>query len=334
MDENNNFFGFVSKIGSLINNNKTKEKETKKKSHEKKYNIKISTDDEEGLDDIANESDEEEEEEEEEEDKKEKEEKKDEEKNQEESKKQEEENLEKEKIKNIVKEIMDNNDNNKDDNIDNDDIDNNEEEKEEDIEDNINNINNSNNNVEKINNNKISMCPPILNNSFPTLNINSENDNKTFFYDETTSCHIMLKKGNDININDYIVFPILFMEKQKNILYKMRMMNNPAYEPKNYLFFFDEHYLYFAKDEIKVEEMDEETRRISKIISLFDIKDFSADNDNENREKFLIKILVKKEDKEKEINFYIEEKYFAGFIKNFNLKLSIYGIDFFSNKKN
>ena len=334
MDENNNFFGFVSKIGSLINNNKTKEKETKKKSHEKKYNIKISTDDEEGLDDIANESDEEEEEEDEEEEKKEKEEKKDEEKTQEESKKQEEENLEKEKIKNIVKEIMDNNDNNKDDNIDNDDIDNNEEEKEEDIEDNINNINNSNNNVEKINNNKISMCPPILNNSFPTLNINSENDNKTFFYDETTSCHIMLKKGNDININDYIVFPILFMEKQKNILYKMRMMNNPAYEPKNYLFFFDEHYLYFAKDEIKVEEMDEETRRISKIISLFDIKDFSADNDNENREKFLIKILVKKEDKEKEINFYIEEKYFAGFIKNFNLKLSIYGIDFFSNKKN
>ena len=334
MDENNNFFGFVSKIGSLINNNKTKEKETKKKSHEKKYNIKISTDDEEGLDDIANESDEEEEEEDEEEEKKEKEEKKDEEKTQEESKKQEEENLEKEKIKNIVKEIMDNNDNNKDDNIDNDDIDNNEEEKEEDIEDNINNINNSNNNVEKINNNKISMCPPILNNSFPTLNINSENDNKTFFYDETTSCHIMLKKGNDININDYIVFPILFMEKQKNILYKMRMMNNPAYEPKNYLFFFDEHYLYFAKDEIKVEEMDEETRRISKIISLFDIKDFSADNDNENKEKFLIKILVKKEDKEKEINFYIEEKYFAGFIKNFNLKLSIYGIDFFSNKKN
>ena len=144
----------------------------------------------------------------------------------------------------------------------------------------------------------------------------------------------MLKKGNDININDYIIFPILFMEKQKNIFYKMRMMNNPIYEPKNYLFFFDKYYLYFVKDEIIVEEMDEETRRISKIISLFDIKDFSTDNDNENNEKFLIKLLIKKEDsKEKEINFYIEEKYFAGFIKNFNLKLSIYGIDFFSNKK-
>ena len=332
MDENNNFFGFVSKIGSLINNNKIIEKENKKKNHEKKYNIKISTDVEEGLDNIDNESDEEEEEEEEEKEKNE--EKIDEEKNQEENKKQKEENLEKEKIKNIVKEIMDNNDNNKEDNIDND-IENNEEEKEDDIEDNINNINNSNNNIGKINDNKILMCPPILNNSFPTLNINSENGNRTFIYNETTSCHIMLKKGNDININDYIVFPILFMEKQKNIFYKIGMMNNPTYEPKNYLFFFDEHYLYFAKDEIIVDEMDEETRRITKIISLFDIKDFSTDNDNENHEKFLIKLLIKKEDnKEKEINFYINEKFFAGFIKNFNLKLSIYGIDFFSNKKN
>ena len=328
MDENNNFFGFVSKIGSLINNNKEKENENKKKSHQKKYNIKISTDNEEGLDNIDNGSDEEEEEEEEEE--------KEEEKNQEENKKKEEENLEKEKIKNIVKEIMDINDKNKEDNIYNDnDIESNEEEKEEDIKNNINNINNSNNNIQNINDNKILMCPPILNNSFPTLNINSENGNPTFFYDETASCHIMLKKGNDININDYIIFPILFMEKQKNIFYKMRMMNNPIYEPKNYLFFFDEHYLYFVKDEIIVEEMDEETRRITKIISLFDIKDFSTDNDNENNEKFLIKLLIKKEDsKEKEINFYIEEKYFAGFIKNFNLKLSIYGIDFFSNKKN
>ena len=99
---------------------------------------------------------------------------------------------------------------------------------------------------------------------------------------------------------------------------------------KNIYFFFDEHYLYFAKDEILVEEMDEETRRISKIISLFDIKDFSSDHDND---KFLIKLLVKKENnKEKEIQFYIEQNYFTGFIKNFNLKLSIYGIDFFSDK--
>ena len=333
MEDNNNFFGFVSKIGSLINTNKNQDKETKKKGQQKKYNIKISTDDEEGLDNIDNISDEEEEEEEEEE------EKKDEEKNQEETKKQEEENIEKEKIKKIVKEIMDNNDNNKDNNEDDNDIENNEEEEKEDIEDNINIINNSssnsNNNAGNINDNKILMCPPILNNSFPTLNINPKNSNQTFFYDETTSCHIMLKKGNDFSINDYIVFPILFMEKHKNIFYKIGMMNNPTYEPKNYLFFFDEHYLYFAKDEIIVEEMDEDTRRIRKIISLFDIKDFSTDNDKENNEKFLIKLLIKKEDdKEKEINFYVEEKYFAGFIKNFNLKLSIYGIDFFSNKKN
>ena len=32
--------------------------------------------------------------------------------------------------------------------------------------------------------------------------------------------------------------------------------------------------------------------------------------------------------------FYIEENFFPGFIKNFNLKLSIYGIDFFTDKNN
>ena len=69
MDENSNFFDFVSKIGSLINNSKAKEKDTKKnnKGSSKKYNIKISTDDEETIENIDNRDDEEEEEEEEEE---------------------------------------------------------------------------------------------------------------------------------------------------------------------------------------------------------------------------------------------------------------------------
>ena len=40
--EDNNFFGFVSKIGSLITNNKPKESK-KIKPMQKKYNIKIST---------------------------------------------------------------------------------------------------------------------------------------------------------------------------------------------------------------------------------------------------------------------------------------------------
>ncbi len=329
MDENNNFLGFVSKIGSLINNNK-------KKKNEKKYNIKISVEDEQNLDNIDNQDDEEEEEE-EEEDEKESENKKD---NLKEIDKEKEKeiNEEKEKIQNLVQEIIKNNDNDEEFN---------KEEENEDINDanDENNINNDNdndiNNNYNINNNII--CPPILNNSFPVAenndnnnnnidnkNINGSNVSNTFVYDETTSCNIMLKKGNDININDYIIIPILFVEKQKNILYKMHMVNNPKYEPKKYLFFFDEHYLYFAKDEILGEEMDEETRRISKIISLFDIKDFSSDHDNG---KFLIKLLVKKENnKEKEIQFYIEQNYFTGFIKNFNLKLSIYGIDFFSDK--
>ena len=317
MDESNNFLGFVSKIGSLINSSKTKEKDNKK-NKEKKYNIKISTDDELNLDNIDNQDDEEEEEEEEDEKIEEKKESKTE--NIKENIIKDESEIEKEKIKNLVQEIMNNNDKE------------NNEEEDKDNEGDENNINNDNNNNSNNNNYIKGICPSILNNSFPVLDNDNQigNNLSTFAYNESTSCHIMLKKGNDININDYIIIPILFLEKQKNIFYKMGMVNYPHYEPKKYLFFFDEHYLYFAKDEILFKEMDEETRRITKIISIFDIKDFSTDNDNE---KFLIKLLVKKEDnKEKQVSFYVEQNYFSGFIKNFNLKLSIYGIDFFSNK--
>jgi len=327
MDENNNFFGFVSKIGSLINNSKTKEKDTKKnnKGSAKKYNIKISADDEQTIENIDNQDEEEEEEEEEDE----KEEQKQGEQGEkiEENKINEESEKEKEKIQNLVKEIMDNNDKDKDNSNDE-----NEEEKEEDI-NNINNINNDiNNNKEEIKNYNNIYCPPILNNSFPVINNNgnAENGAVTFVYDDTTSCHIMLKKGNDFNINDYTVIPILFLEKQKNLFYKMGMTNIPSYEPVKYLFFLDEHYLYFAKDEIIFLETDEETRRINKIVSLYDIKDFSTDNENDN---FIIKLIVKKDEfREKVVSFYIDQKYFSGFMKNLNLKLSIYGIDFFSNK--
>ena len=332
MDENNNFFGFVSKIGSLINNSKTKEKDRKKnnKGSAKKYNIKISTDDEQTIENIDNQDDEEEEEEEDEKEEKKQEDKIEEKK--EENKNIEESEKEKEKIQTIVKEIMDNNDKDKgniNDEAEDDD------DKEEDN-NNINNINNDKNNIinnkEEIKNYNNIYCPPILNNSFPVINNgNVENGAVTFVYDDTTSCHIMLKKGNDFNINEYTVIPILFLEKQKNLFYNLGMTNIPSYEPVKYLFFFDEHYLYFAKDEIIFLETDEETRRINKIVSLYDIKDFTTDNENDY---FIIKLIVKKDEfREKVVSFYIEQKYFSGFMKNFNLKLSIYGIDFFSNKK-
>ena len=320
--EENNFFGFVSKIGSLIGNNKPKEIK-KPKVVEKKYNIKISSEveDEKEMDNIDKPMDINEEEEEEEEDDEEIKETEEEKKKREEKEKIEKE--EKDKIKNLVLDIINDNDNQKK-----------EEKSEEDLkekilnEDNDNNINNINNNVNISNNIN---CPQILNNAFPVINDNND-INDAFIYDETSSCHLMLKKGNDINIKDFIIFPILFMEKQKNLFYKIGMINTPSYEQKKYIFFFDEHYLYFAKDEIIPEEMDDDTRRITKIVSLFDIKDFSNDHINEL---FYIKLTIQKELKpEKIISFYIEENNFPGFIKNFNLKLSIYGIDFFSDKNN
>ena len=320
--EDNNFFGFVSKIGSLITNNKPKENK-KIKPIQKKYNIKISTEveNEKEIDNIDNQDDEEEEEE-DDEDKKETEEEK---KIREEKEKIEKE--EKNKIQNMVLDILKDSDKkNEEKNIKDY---SNEEKINEDNENNINNNIDNINNEQEINKDEINSnennIPKIVNNSFPFSNNNNVND--AFVYDEYSSCHIMLKKGNDININDYTIFPILFMEKQKNLFYKIGMINTPSYEQKKYLFFFDEHYLYFAKDEIIPEEMDEYKRRITKIVSLFDIKDFSNDH---NGDQFIIKLTVKKEMKEEKIiHFYIDQKYFAGFIKNFNLKLSIYGIDFF-----
>ena len=320
--EDNNFFGFVSKIGSLITNNKPKENK-KIKPIQKKYNIKISTEveNEKEIDNIDNQDDEEEEEE-DDEDKKETEEEK---KIREEKEKIEKE--EKNKIQNMVLDILKDSDKkNEEKNIKDY---SNEEKINEDNENNINNNIDNINNEQEINKDEINSnennIPKIVNNSFPFSNNNNVND--AFVYDEYSSCHIMLKKGNDININDYTIFPILFMEKQKNLFYKIGMINTPSYEQKKYLFFFDEHYLYFAKDEIIPEEMYEYKRRITKIVSLFDIKDFSNDH---NGDQFIIKLTVKKEMKEEKIiHFYIDQKYFAGFIKNFNLKLSIYGIDFF-----
>ena len=319
--EENNFFGFVSKIGSLIGNNKPKEIK-KPKVVEKKYNIKISSEveNEKEMDNIDKPIDINEEEEEEEEDDEENKETEEEKKEREEKEKIEKE--EKDKIQNLVLDILNDNDNKK--NEENSKLDLNENIINEDNDNNINNINN-----EDINPNKNKNCPQILNNSFPVIN---NNINDAFIYDETSSCHLMLKKGNDININDFIIFPILFMEKEKNLFYKIGMTNTPSYEKKKYIFFFDEHYLYFAKDEIIPEEMDDDTRRITKIVSLFDIKDFTNDHINEQ---FFIKLTIQKELKpEKIISFYIEENFFPGFIKNFNLKLSIFGIDFFTDKNN
>ena len=322
--EENNFFGFVSKIGSLISSNKSKEPK-KPKVGEKKYNIKISTDaeDEKEIDNI---DDMEEEEEEDEEDNKETEEEK-------KKREEKEKNIteEKNKIENVVLDILNDNDNQKKKEDLNNDLD--EEKNEDNKENSINNLD-SNNNINNINNdnlnsNKIN-SPQISNNSSQLSNGQS-GINNAYKYDDTFSCHLMLKKGNDINLNDYIIFPILFMEKQKNLFYKLGMINSPNYELKKYLFFFDEHYLYFAKDEIIPEEMEDNTRRITKIVSLFDIKDFSNDH---IYDQFIIKLTIKKEWKEEKIvNFQLEQKYFDAFIKNFNLKVSIYGIDFFSENK-
>ena len=190
------------------------------------------------------------------------------------------------------------------------------------------------NNLNKENNNNI------LNNN------NNKNEKKNiiyssnkvlpeFDYDGYYSSHLMLKKGNDFYINDFEIIPVILLEKQKNIFYKLKMFSKVIKEPKDYLLFLDEHFLYFAKDELIEEEFedfkDEYKRRISKIVSLYDLCDISFEKSNSGR--YMIKLEIKNsKGVMKMMEFSVIDYFFNIFMKKINIKLSLYGIDFFSNK--
>ena len=156
-----------------------------------------------------------------------------------------------------------------------------------------------------------------------------------FDYDGYYSSHLMLKKGNDFYINDFEIIPVILLEKQKNFLYKLKMVTKLVKEPKDYLLFLDEYYLYFAKDELIEEEFegykDEYKRRINKVISLYDLCDISFEKNNGGR--YMIKLEIKNSKGIiKPVEFSVIDYFFDIFMKKINIKLSLYGIDFFSHK--
>ena len=171
-------------------------------------------------------------------------------------------------------------------------------------------------------------------------NINTTSSNKIlpqFDYEEYFSSHLLLKKGNDFYINDFEIIPVILLEKQKSFLYKIKMVSKTIKEPKDYLLFLDEYFLYFAKDELVEEEFegyrDEYKRRINKVVSLYDLCDISFEKRNGGR--YMIKLEIKNSKGVlKTIEFSVIEHFFNIFMKKINIKLSLYGIDFFSNKNN
>ena len=312
-------FGLVSKLGNLIkkgggtntsNDNmdtSAGENETPKKS----FNIHISEDNQEEIE-IADDEEEEEEEDEPE-----------------------------QKAKTVLKnneEDKDNNSNSKDNN--NNKNGNNLESKNKNDLTNINNnqINSNSNNQEIKNENIISnkenRIPNNNNKKEETKEIKNkeikENENINIKEEDIIKninevCHLYLKKGNDFNSKEIYCIPITQIKnrKKKSVLQKMNVFKKVKNEVINFKIFFEENFIYFAKD-IIIDKKNKDSRRICKIYNIRNIINYSSNKEiGSNKYKIEIDILNKKFIK-KSKEYFVEETYYKDFNDIMNKKLKLY----------
>ena len=311
-------FGLVSKLGNLIkkgggtntsNDNmdtSAGENETPKKS----FNIHISEDNQEEIE-IADDEEEEEEEDEPE-----------------------------QKAKTVLKnneEDKDNNSYSKDNNNKND---NNLKSKNNiDLENINNNQINSNSNNQEIKNeniisNKENRIPNNNNKKEETKEIKNkeikENENINIEEEDIIKninevCHLYLKKGNDFNSKEIYCIPITQIKnrKKKSVLQKMNVFKKVKNEVINFKIFFEENFIYFAKD-IIIDKKNKDSRRICKIYNIRNIINYSSNKEiGSNKYKIEIDILNKKFIK-KSKEYFVEEAYYKDFNDIMNKKLKLY----------
>ena len=161
--------------------------------------------------------------------------------------------------------------------------------------------------------------------------------------DNNKICHYFLKKGIDININEYDCFPIQKIKKQGNILSKFNLginlkigginkINNLFKSKKknvkytDYYLFIDEYFIYFCKDVI-IFTSDIEKRRIGSVVSFFNINNISSEKEEENN-LFKIKLDLKfrNEINNKSKEFFIEMENYSDLIALFKEKIKEYDI--------
>ena len=347
-----NVFGLVSKLGSLIkkggNNPDSTESTVKTGSSEnetprKNFNIHISEDNLEVFA-VGDEEDEEEEDEEENEIK-DNNEKKEEDKKEEISTKQEKNKTEEkpdnninnnEETKNFEKENnnkisnneeMKNNEMNKNNNC----IDVNKEEKEQkDIIKNNNNLIEENKENIQINNIINTHSEDKINENKKNIEIRKEKNKseldipnfESVIKDNIETCHLYLKKGNDFNSIEINCYPIITNKKKKSVFQKIGFFKKQKSDLVNYKLFFDEYFIYLSKD-IIVDKKNVEKRRISNILKIKNIINYSTTKE-QNNYRIIIEIINKNGIiKNKEL--FIEEKYFEAFNKDINYSLKLYG---------
>ena len=232
-----------------------------------------------------------------------------------------------------------------------DDIKDNKKEDKKEKENNINNIKNEENNDINIKkplkeeenniNNKIQKEEKIKNKeqNQEKNEIIEKKENKDIFVnfkieDINEECHIYLKKGSDFNSNGIYCIPISQIKNKKKNSFFSKM--NVFKKTKNdieikYKLFFEDNFIYFAKD-IIIDKKNETLRRINKIINIRNISKYGINKEKNDNYKINIEISNKKYiNKKKE--FIIEEKYYNEFNEILIKKLEIYGDRYIKNKE-
>ena len=145
-------------------------------------------------------------------------------------------------------------------------------------------------------------------------------------------CHLYLKAGNDFNSKEIYCIPITQIKnrKKKSIFQKMNVFKKVKNEVINFKIFFEENFIYFAKD-IIVDKKNKDLRRISKVYNIRNISNYISNKDLEsNKYKIEIEIMNKKlVTKSKE--YFIEEEYYKEFNDEMNKKLKLFS---YSDKNN
>ena len=185
-------------------------------------------------------------------------------------------------------------------------------------------ISNKENRIPNNNNNKKEETKEIKNKEIKeNENINIEEEDIIKNINEV--CHLYLKKGNDFNSKEIYCIPITQIKnrKKKSVLQKMNVFKKVKNEVINFKIFFEENFIYFAKD-IIIDKKNKDSRRICKIYNIRNITNYSSNKEiGSNKYKIEIDILNKKFIK-KSKEYFVEETYYKDFNDIMNKKLKLY----------
>ena len=185
-------------------------------------------------------------------------------------------------------------------------------------------ISNKENRIQNNNNNKKEETKEIKNKEIKeNENINIEEEDIIKNINEV--CHLYLKKGNDFNSKEIYCIPITQIKnrKKKSVLQKMNVFKKVKNEVINFKIFFEENFIYFAKD-IIIDKKNKDSRRICKIYNIRNIINYSSNKEiGSNKYKIEIDILNKKFIK-KSKEYFVEETYYKDFNDIMNKKLKLY----------